>query len=106
RRAWHGDTTAALAAARIDAAPPSPKAIRPEIPAALDAVVVRALDPEPLRRYANGSAIATALEPAIGYPDPSSPTIAVPVPAAAPVAAQIAGAAEPAALGVARPGAL
>jgi len=104
RRAWHGDTTAELAAARIDAAPPSPKAIRPEIPAALDAVVVRALDPEPLRRYANGSAIATALEHVIGYPDPSSPTIAVPVPAAA-LAAPIGAAAQPAALGVARPGA-
>ena len=104
RRAWHGDTTAELAAARIDAAPPSPKAIRPEIPAALDAVVVRALDPEPLRRYANGSAIATALEQVIGYPDPSSPTIAVPVPAAA-LAAPIGAAAQPAALGIARPGA-
>jgi tRNA A-37 threonylcarbamoyl transferase component Bud32 len=108
RRAWHGDTTAELAAARIDAAPPSPKAIRPEIPAGMDAVVVRALDPEPLRRYANGSAIATALEQAIGYPDPSSPTIAVPVPTAAlaMAGAPIAGAAQPAALGVARPGAL
>jgi serine/threonine-protein kinase len=108
RRAWHGDTTAELAAARIDAAPPSPKAIRPEIPAALDAVVVRALDPEPLRRYPNGSAIATAFEQAIGYPDPSSPTIAVPVPAAAyaTAGAAIAGGAQPAALGVARPGAL
>ena len=104
RRAWHGDTTAELAAVRIDAAPPSPKAIRPEIPAALDAVVVRALDPEPLRRYANGSAIATALEQVIGYPDPSSPTIAVPVPAAA-LAAPIGAAAQPAALGIARPGA-
>jgi tRNA A-37 threonylcarbamoyl transferase component Bud32 len=104
RRAWHGDTTAELAVARIDAAPPSPKAIRPEIPAALDAVVVRALDPEPLRRYANGSAIATALEQVIAYPDPSSPTIAVPVPAAA-LAAPIGAAAQPAALGIARPGA-
>ena len=107
RRAWRGDTTAELAAARIDAAPPSPKAIRPEVPTALDAVVTRALDPEPLRRYANGSAIATALEQAIGYPDPSSPTIAVPVaaPALAMAGASIA-ASQPAALGVARPGAL
>ena len=77
RRAWSGDTTAALAAARIGSAAPSPRAIRPEVPAALDAVVVRALDPDPLRRYPNGSAMATALETAIGTPDPSSPTVAV-----------------------------
>src|SRR5207344_2968652 len=77
RRAWSGDTTAALAAARIGSAAPSPRAIRPEVPAALDAVVVRALDPDPLRRYANGSAMATALETAIGTPDASSPTVAV-----------------------------
>jgi protein kinase-like protein len=77
RRAWHGDTTAALAAARIDAPAPSAKAIRPEVTAAIDAVVVRALDPEPARRYPNGAAIALALEHAIGYPDPASPTVAV-----------------------------
>ncbi len=77
RRAWSGDTTAALAAARIGSAAPSPRAIRPEVPAALDAVVVRALDPDPLRRYPNGSAMATALETAIGTPDPTSPTVAV-----------------------------
>jgi serine/threonine-protein kinase len=110
KRAWHGDTTAELAAARIDAPAPSPKAIRPEVPAALDAVVVRALDPEPLRRYANGSSIATAIEGAIGHPDPSSPTIAVPATVLAAVASAGAGAiaatAPPAALGIARPGAL
>jgi len=110
KRAWHGDTTAELAAARIDAPAPSPRAIRPEVPAALDAVVVRALDPESLRRYANGSATATALEQAIGQPDPSSPTIAVPATVLAAVASAGAGAiaatAPPAALGVARPGAL
>ena len=47
RRAWTGDTTAPLAAARVGAAAPSPRAVRPEVPAALDAIVVRALDPDP-----------------------------------------------------------
>ena len=41
RRAWRGDTTAALAAVRIGAPAPSPRAIRPEVPAALDALIVR-----------------------------------------------------------------
>ena len=116
KRAWHGDTTAALAAARIDAPAPSPKAIRPEVPAALDAVVVRALDTEPARRYPNGGAIALALEQAIGYPDPASPTVAVDrsvLAAAAAAAGAAAGAGVPAAAvpasaattGAARPGA-
>jgi serine/threonine-protein kinase len=77
QRAWRGDTTASLATARIDAPAPSPRAIRPELPAILDAVVVRALDPDPARRYPNGNALAAALEPIVAYPDPKSPTVAV-----------------------------
>jgi serine/threonine-protein kinase len=76
QRAWRGETTAQIAAARIDAPAPSPRAIRPEIPPALDEVVVRALDPDPNRRYPNGGAIAAALEPVQAMPDPSSPTVA------------------------------
>jgi serine/threonine-protein kinase len=75
QRAWRGETTAQIAAARIDAPAPSPRAIRPEIPPALDAVVVRALDPDPGRRYPNGGAVAAALEPVQAMPDPSSPTV-------------------------------
>ena len=92
QRAWSGDTTAQLAAARIDAAPPSPRAVRPEVPAALDAVVLRALDPDPAKRYPNGNAMAAALESLVAYPDPSSPTTATDTAAllvAAPVAAPL-----------------
>ncbi len=45
QRAWSGDTTATLAAARIDAPAPSPRAIRPDVPAALDAIVVAGTRP-------------------------------------------------------------
>ena len=76
QRAWSGDTTAQLVAARIDAPAPSPRAIRPEVPAALDAIVLRALDPDPAKRYPNGNAMAAALESLAAYPDPSSPTVA------------------------------
>src|SRR6476469_4652882 len=76
RRAWSGDTTAALVAARIGSAAPSPRAVRPEVPPALDVIVVRALDPDPLRRFANGNAMAAPLATATG-PDPASPTVAV-----------------------------
>ena len=58
---------------RIGAAAPSPRAVRPEIPAALDAVVVRALDPDPVRRFPTAIAMAAALEPIVsprtGEPD-------------------------------------
>jgi len=75
QRAWSGDTTATLAAARIGSVAPSSSALRPDVPAALDAVIARALDPDPARRYPNGNVMATALEPLVAYPDPASPTV-------------------------------
>ena len=74
QRAWHGDTTAALAAVRIGAAAPSPRQVRADVPAALEEIVVRALDPEPDRRFANGGALEAALETLVIRPDPVSPT--------------------------------
>ena len=90
QRAWRGETTAALAAVRIGADAPSPRAVRPEIPAALDAVVVRALDPDPVRRFASGVAMAAALEPIVSRPDPASPTVGVPTATLAAGAAAVA----------------
>jgi hypothetical protein len=83
QRAWRGETTASLAAVRIGADAPSPRAIRPEISSALDAVVVRALDADPARRFASGVAMAAALEPIVSRPDPASPTVGVPTAALA-----------------------
>ena len=74
QRAWSGDTTAALAAARIGSRAPSTLALRPDVPAALDAIVTRALDPDPAQRFDNGNAMAAALEPLVGAPGPASPT--------------------------------
>ncbi len=70
----------------------------PEIPAALDAVVVRALDPDPARRFANGVAMAAALEPIVSRPDPASPTVSVPTATLAGAATVAAAAAAPAVL--------
>ncbi len=72
-RAWSGETTAALATVRIDADPPSPRALRPEVPASLDAIVIRALDPDSTRRYPNGNVLAAALEPIVLRPAPAAP---------------------------------
>jgi serine/threonine-protein kinase len=79
-RAFSGDTTDAIALARIGAPPPSPRGIRPEVPAELDAVVRRALAPDPDDRYANGNAMAAALEAAVQSTDDTSPTTIVATP--------------------------
>ena len=74
QRAWSGETTAALAAARIGSRVASTQTLRPSVPAALDAIVMRALDPDPAQRFDNGNAMAAALEPIVAHPDPASPT--------------------------------
>jgi serine/threonine-protein kinase len=97
-RPFGGSTTEAVALARIGAPAPSPRALRPDVPAGLDAVIVRALAPEPTDRYPNGNLMAAALEPIIGAADPGDATSVVvlprnpqaaeePVAGAAPVAA-------------------
>jgi hypothetical protein len=82
QRAWSGATTDAIVLARIDAPAPSPRAIRPEVPSEFDAVVVRALAPEPADRYPNGATIATALESVVAATDPASATAVVTLPRA------------------------
>ena len=77
-RAWTGDTSDAIALARVGAPAPSPRALRPEVPAALEAVVRRALAPEPGDRYPNGMAMAAALAQIVSAADPASPTSVVP----------------------------
>src|SRR5688572_8946260 len=79
-RAWTGDTTDAIALARVGAPAPSPRAVRPEVPVALEAIVRRALAPEPGDRYPNGTAMAAALESIVHAPDVASPTSVVLVP--------------------------
>ncbi len=80
-RAFGGETTDAVALARVGAAAPSPKAIRPEVPAELDAAVRQALAPDAQDRYQNGNAMATALEAAVQATDDASPTTVVATPA-------------------------
>ncbi len=72
RRPWSGETSAAIALARIGAPAPSPRRTRHDVPVALDAVVVRAMDPDPLRRYPNGTALAAALERLLVAPAPTT----------------------------------
>ena len=79
-RAFSGDSTDAIALARIGAAAPSPRTIRPEVPIELDAVVQQALAPDADDRYPTGNAMATALESAIQAADDTSATKVVATP--------------------------
>ena len=79
-RAWTGETTDAIALARVGAPAPSPRAVRPEVPAPLEAVVRRALAPDAGDRYPNGTAMAAALEPLVDAPDLTGQTSVVAIP--------------------------
>ncbi|CAN5465148.1 hypothetical protein BH20CHL7_BH20CHL7_13680 [soil metagenome] len=68
-RPWSGETTDAIALARVGATAPSVRDGRPEIPRALSEVVARALSPEAADRYPSGAAMAAALEPIVAAGD-------------------------------------
>jgi tRNA A-37 threonylcarbamoyl transferase component Bud32 len=96
QRAWTGDTTDAIALARVGAPPPSPRAIIPDVPGDLEAVVVRALAPEPDDRYPNGASMALALEPIVTLLSAATTArIASPAPVTIPVVPPAAGLASP-----------
>jgi serine/threonine-protein kinase len=86
-RAWTGETTDAIALARIGVPAPSPRATRPEVPESLDAIVRRTLAPEGADRYPNGNALAAALEPIVVAGDRATATSVVTVPSSASIAA-------------------
>ena len=75
-RPFTGETTAAIALARVGAPAPHPRAIDPTLPPELDAVVAGALDPDPAARYPDGGAFADALERTlVTAPAPAPPAI-------------------------------
>jgi serine/threonine-protein kinase len=62
RRPWEGDSAGAVAMARVSAPPPRISAIRPGVPATLEAIDLRALSPDPAGRFPDATAMAQALE--------------------------------------------
>ena len=72
-RPFSGDTPAAVAVARVGAPAPSARALNPDVPADLDTVVTRALDPDPAARFPEAGAFADALERAVTPPAPVDP---------------------------------
>ena len=61
-RPFAGETAYAVAVARVDAAPPDPRAVRRSIPKALAGVVQRAMATSPTDRYGSAADMGRALE--------------------------------------------
>jgi YVTN family beta-propeller protein len=71
---YRRDDDAALLWAHLVEAPPSVTAIRPEVPAAVDTVVARAMAKDATERYESCEELLHDLEQAVGVPTPTSPS--------------------------------
>jgi serine/threonine-protein kinase len=61
RTVFEGESAMAVAHKQAFEAPPNPRDLRPDIPAALAAIVLRCLEKEPRARYASAAEVRTAL---------------------------------------------
>src|SRR3954454_15852503 len=85
---FEGESAVAVALKQVSQSPQRPSAINPQVSPALDAVVMRALEKDPARRFQDAEAFAAALEAA--QRDPATPgagttEFAPPPPVVAPV---------------------
>jgi serine/threonine protein kinase len=65
-RPFKGDTSAAIAMARLTTPPPVPSSVRSAVPPELDQIVQRAMALDPAARYPSAAAMASALEGFLG----------------------------------------
>jgi beta-lactam-binding protein with PASTA domain/predicted Ser/Thr protein kinase len=70
---FEGDSAVAVALKQVSEAPRRPSAINPEVPPALDAVVMRALAKDPDARFRDADAFLKALDAAERAPDKPRP---------------------------------
>jgi eukaryotic-like serine/threonine-protein kinase len=70
---FQGDSAVAVALKQVSEAPRRPSAINPEVPPALDAVVMRALAKDPEQRFKDADAFLKALDAAEKAPDQPRP---------------------------------
>jgi len=64
RTPFQGETLYDLMRAHLELAPPSPRALRPELPLALEHVILTALEKDPARRFQTAAAMTQALHDA------------------------------------------
>jgi serine/threonine-protein kinase len=73
RPPFEGDSPAAVLYRHVHEAPRPPRQLRPELPPALEAVVLRALEKEPARRFGSAEEMAEALRVALSAPHAAVP---------------------------------
>lgn len=66
---FDADSPVAIAMKQVSEAPPPPSSINPAVPAALDAVVLRALAKDPANRYRSAAEMVAALDAAEANPE-------------------------------------
>jgi serine/threonine-protein kinase len=76
RRPFEGDSAAAVALKRLNEDPPRPSTIGHALPAGLEAIVMRALEREPVDRFPDAGAFAEALRVWRRDPDAAAPIAA------------------------------
>lgn len=93
---FEADSAVAIAMMQVSHTPQRPSSINPNVSPALDAVVMRALEKDPGRRFQSAEAFIAALDAALRDPgaDPSGTAAFAPLPPAA-LGAEAAAAAEP-----------
>jgi serine/threonine-protein kinase len=75
RAPFKGDTPADTMSRVVTDLPERPRSIRPEIPLALEAVVMRCLEKRPADRYPTPAALAEALDAYLAGDDPDAPLL-------------------------------
>lgn len=68
---FSSDDIPALLLQQVKQAPPPPRLHTPEMPAALETVILKALEKQPARRFQSGDAMADALESVFAQPMPN-----------------------------------
>lgn len=68
KKPFDGENVTAIAIAHVDKAPPAPSDLRPDLPAEIDALVLRCMEKRPEQRFEDGAALAAALAAPTGVP--------------------------------------
>lgn len=82
---FDGESAVAIAMKQVGEQPPAPRAVNPAVPPALEAVILKALEKDPTRRFASADEFIAALDAAQQGVFPDTAQVVVPV--ATPVAA-------------------
>ena len=73
RPPFQAESPYAMIMHHIHTPPPSPRSLRPDVPAAVEAVILRALAKDPAARYPTAAAFAAALRQSLRQPEPVAP---------------------------------